>query len=462
MPGLFRSGWDARARCGLQREAEGKCAALAVSRVDCDRASHGIAEPPRDREPETGPFERTVKRHVLLHKRFEQQADRLGVDPGAGILDRKIQSRPAGQRGGNDADDHRSARSEFDGVADEVDQDLPDPALVSRELLRQARIHHAEEFQPFVCGGFSVRDNCRPDKGGDRYRRGFQRDMAFFNAGEIEDVVDDLKEVVSALGDDPGEVDLFLVERGLGQQLRKPEHAVERGAQLVAHDGQKFALRAVRGLGPLDGREPDVLDRFPVGDVFLDRDVGDGLSSAVEHRGDRRGFPIQRTVLALVLELAPPGFPGGDRGPEIAVKRMLVQAGLEDAGILPDRLGGGKTRGFLEGRVHVFDVPPRVGDDDGVGALLDGGQEFPPVFLRLLVRGDVNQRHAACRRAVFVHPGGHLQMRKERGRVLPDHPEVALLRLARLQEVLPAAVVEVLTFLGDEAGQAPSDQRAAP
>ena len=141
---------------------------------------------------------------------------------------------------------------------------------------------------------------------------------------------------------------------------------------------------------------------------------------------------------------------------------MLVQAGLEDAGILPDRLGGGKTRGFLEGRVHVFDVPPRVGDDDGVGALLDGGQEFPPVFLRLLVRGDVNQRHAACRRAVFVHPGAHLQMRKERGRVLPDHLEVAVLRLARLQEVLPAAVVEVLTFLGDECGQAPSDQSAAP
>ena len=162
------------------------------------------------------------------------------------------------------------------------------------------------------------------------------------------------------------------------------------------------------------------------------------------------------------MNLAPPDFSGADGFPEVLVEGRIVSAGFERARIFSQHLGGAVARGFLKGRVHIFDVPPRVGDDDGVGALLDGGQEFLPVILRLLVRGDVNQRHAACGRAVFVHPCGHLQMREEGGPVMPDHPEIALLRLPRLQEALPAPVVEVLTFLGDKCGQAPSDQRAAP
>jgi len=52
-------------------------------------------------------------------------------------------------------------------------------------------------------------------------------------------------------------------------------------------------------------------------------------------------------------------------------------------------------------------------------------------------------------------------MRKECRAVRPDHPQIALLRLERIQEVLPAQVVELLVFLGDEGGQAPSDQRVA-
>ena len=40
---------------------------------------------------------------------------------------------------------------------------------------------------------------------------------------------------------------LLAVKRGVREQLRESEHAVERGAQFVAHHREEFAFRTVGG-----------------------------------------------------------------------------------------------------------------------------------------------------------------------------------------------------------------------
>ena len=74
-------------------------------------------------------------------------------------------------------------------------------------------------------------------------------DLAGFNFGEIEQVVDELGQIFRRLAD---EVNLFLL---LGRQLavtarkqqaRQRQDRVERGAEFVAHIGEKARVQLVR------------------------------------------------------------------------------------------------------------------------------------------------------------------------------------------------------------------------
>ena len=66
--------------------------------------------------------------------------------------------------------------------------------------------------------------------------------LAGFDAGEVEDVVDDGQERIGTLFDGGQVVALAIVEAALFEQLDHAHDAVHRGADLVAHVGQKGTL----------------------------------------------------------------------------------------------------------------------------------------------------------------------------------------------------------------------------
>ncbi|MNO46573.1 hypothetical protein D3C76_368610 [compost metagenome] len=75
--------------------------------------------------------------------------------------------------------------------------------------------------------------------------------FAGFDLGNIENVVDQVKQVVAGRVDRLGELDLFGTEvflRVFRQQLGQDQRAVQRRAQLVGHVGKEFGLVLARTL----------------------------------------------------------------------------------------------------------------------------------------------------------------------------------------------------------------------
>ena len=68
---------------------------------------------------------------------------------------------------------------------------------------------------------------------------------ARLDLGEIQDVIDQREQRFAAGADRAEPVALLGVHRGVEEQAGEAEHAVHRGADLVAHDREELALGAV-------------------------------------------------------------------------------------------------------------------------------------------------------------------------------------------------------------------------
>ena len=116
------------------------------------------------------------------------------------------------------------------------------PAVVERDaLLPRGHAEHRDDF-----GQELVR------RAGD----GLDLQLAGFDLGNVEHVVQQLQQVLAAGADGFEEVGPFLFVAAVGaadQQLGEAEDAVERRADFVAHVGEELALGAVGGFGQLLG-----------------------------------------------------------------------------------------------------------------------------------------------------------------------------------------------------------------
>ena len=106
---------------------------------------------------------------------------------------------------------------------------------------------------------------------------------------EVEDVVDEGQQRLTAGPDDAGELLLLLAQRRLQEEARHPDDAVERRADLVAHAGDELALRLRRALGLLLRRSERRLRPLVLGHLLLElgllpfQALVGGLEVAVGH-----------------------------------------------------------------------------------------------------------------------------------------------------------------------------------
>ena len=78
-----------------------------------------------------------------------------------------------------------------------------------------------------------------------------QLQSARLDLGKVEDIVDDRQQRLARLGHGLGKLALFVVQLGVEQEAGHADDAVHRGADLVAHIGEKLTLRQIRRLGRL-------------------------------------------------------------------------------------------------------------------------------------------------------------------------------------------------------------------
>ncbi|MFA5257976.1 MAG: hypothetical protein WC360_07490 [Opitutales bacterium] len=229
---------------------------------------------------------------LLRNGQSEARASVLAVGGRAGLL---VVLEKLGLRIRFDADAgvlHRYAQHHF-VVALVFDDGLEGDAAFGRELQRvgQQVVHYLAqtggvsehdggpfrryvqmEGNAFVRRQNAVHQGDFPGHGYPVEGQLFQFKAAHFNLGIVQNVVEQLQQGFGASGGCVEVVGLRTVKVGVAQYFQHPHESVDRGADFVAHRGQKGAFGVGNLLGPCLGFEEAVEQRFllqPEGDVLF-------------------------------------------------------------------------------------------------------------------------------------------------------------------------------------------------
>ena len=304
--------------------------------LDADAPAHQLHQAAADGQAEAGAAEAARHGRIHLAERLEQPLHVLRGDADAGVVHGEIQVHPRGmprQRPHRDAD--LAPRGEFHGVADEVDQHLPQARRITAHdsrcalgdlveqvdlLLRRARGQEVERALEAVAQGeFGV----------------LELEPAGLDLGEVEDVVDDGQQRLAALADGLGGLALLGREGRIQQQARHADDAIHGRADLVAHHREKLALGDVGLLRGLLGHTQQLGLTLALGDVELQAHVAGALAAFIGQRLDFQFDPDLPAVLRVgedFTEIRPAHF----CGPGHRFQRLRV-------GLGPDHEGDGRT-----------------------------------------------------------------------------------------------------------------------
>ena len=106
---------------------------------------------------------------------------------------------------------------ELNGIADEIDEDLTKAGDVADEDFRDGIIDDIRKVEVFLSGFGSQEFECLFNAGVEFEGMMFQFELAGFDFGEIEDVIDDGQEGVGAAAGGFNVVTLFVVQFGIQQ-----------------------------------------------------------------------------------------------------------------------------------------------------------------------------------------------------------------------------------------------------
>ena len=168
-----------------------------------------------------------------------------GIDPHPGIPHAEAEQ-PG--RLARDAHLDLAVLGERDRVRDQVGDHLAQPARIAAQRARHVGVELTRELEPLLLGANHERPQRIADHVVEIEGHVLQLDLAGFDARVVENVVHDREQCAAGVDHRAQVIALFLRELGVEQDLREPDHGVERRPDLVAHVGQELALRAVRGL----------------------------------------------------------------------------------------------------------------------------------------------------------------------------------------------------------------------
>ena len=143
--------------------------------------------------------------------------------------------------------DHFALRGKFDGVTDQVDDDLPQTSHITDQPIRDVGLHLIEEFQSLaVCrDGERFHGLAQTGTQGKPTRIEFQ--LPRLDLREIQEIIDDPEEGFRRRFDEFEIFTLFHAQFRAKGQFCHAQDAVHWGTNFVADIGEKFTLAAVGG-----------------------------------------------------------------------------------------------------------------------------------------------------------------------------------------------------------------------
>ncbi len=239
----------------FQGDGEPECRSAAGLALHADPAAHRRDEGLADRQPQAGAAVPSGYGRVGLAEGLEQAFYPVWRNADTRVADAKDEKRRIVRcQGRLDADGHLAGRGEFDGVSNEVHQELTQASAVAAHRTAGLRGDMAEDLDLFLTGleGHGLHGLFHEPA---QIEVVFvQLQLAGFDLGEVEDVVDQGQERLAAVAAGFRKAPLPLVELGVAEQFRHADDTIEGRTQLVAHRGQKLALGRTGLLGLLLGQ----------------------------------------------------------------------------------------------------------------------------------------------------------------------------------------------------------------
>ncbi len=279
---------EMRRECDFaERDVGDELRSLSRPAVDFEGAAHELGEAPGNGESQSCAAVAAGDAGVGLGEGFENVFDILWCNTGAGILDEEFVVRWLAAEA--EAERDGAEVGEFQGIAREVEEDLPEAAGVAFEKWGNGFLDGEAEIELLVAGlGTEQGMNVMEDLAGlenlslDRHASGFE-------AAEVEDVVEDAQECPSAGADGLRVVEGLRGQGGgLGEEFGEPENAAEGSADFVAHHGEEFAFGVVCGASFLgefflmgESFGEFLLTEALLGDVPVGADHSPGLARVV-------------------------------------------------------------------------------------------------------------------------------------------------------------------------------------
>ena len=307
-----------------------------------DASAHELDQIFGDRQPESGTTVFARGGGIGLVEGLEQALALLGRHADTGVLHPKMQFHAVcGPGHGFNSHHDLAAFGEFDGVVAQVDQDLAQPQGVAQQRRGDIGCGGEDQLQALVFGFHA-------DQAGKIFHHVFELEgnrfhahLAGFDFGKIKNVIDDAQQVLSSQVHFFNVVALLVIQFGLQRQVAHADDGIHRGADLVAHVGQKLRLHAggiLGGLaGALDGVEHLAFSRH----ILQQPDHALAQVEVVQcAAGD--AAPEGRAILARQFKLALVGFAPSQSG-------VGGPAQLVVLGVIQVQQAGGPLKHLVKG-----------------------------------------------------------------------------------------------------------------
>ncbi|HEY6895495.1 MAG TPA: hypothetical protein VI258_15075, partial [Rhodanobacteraceae bacterium] len=228
-----------------------------------DPPAHHVDELFRDRQAEPRAAEFARRRTVGLHERIEEALLIAFLDADAGVVDEKPQlGLIAIILLAHHRQIHFARFGELHRVADEIQQHLPQAHRIAREMAMHIGIDDRAELQSFRRRALGKDVGDAVDELVEIEIVVLNRQFAGFDLRQIENVIHEPQHRLGAASNGHRDVALLCVEPAAEKNVRHPDHAVHRRADLVAHVGEKFGFdsrRLERGIARLRDLELHLL-----------------------------------------------------------------------------------------------------------------------------------------------------------------------------------------------------------
>ncbi len=186
---------------------------------------------------------------------------------------------------------NRALLRKLDGVTGQIHQHLLQSHGIPHQTVGYGRINVNHQLQVFIGGG-SGHD------GGEGFHHITQPErcmtqlhFACFDFRHIQHIVQQCQQRSAGCGNHPHMIRLILIQRGITEQLSRPQYCIQRRADFVTHVRQELGFGAVRTLRQITGTLEGSLCLFLFRNVVH---VDDGMQHPVQQ---------QRTVFQQGFEL---------------------------------------------------------------------------------------------------------------------------------------------------------------